>query len=146
MQIKLLKQSIQQARADAEHAGEESRYILDELETPRMILQGHGPGGDLRKLLKQQQPSLLAWLLGPRTNVISVRVRHTHACSMQALPCSLKSLGDDFNHICGTFAAAAGACMLKQSTNETAWQLSTLRLISSGHLCSLQLATLYHQL
>ena len=75
MQIKLLQQSIQQARSDAEQAGEESRYILDELETPWRILQGHGPGGDLRKLLKQQQPSLLAWLLGPRTNVISGRVR-----------------------------------------------------------------------
>ena len=74
MQIKLLQQSIRQARSDAEQAGDESRYILDELETPQMILQGHGPGGDLRKLLKQQQPSLLAWLLGPRTNVISVRV------------------------------------------------------------------------
>lgn len=81
MQIKLLQQSIQQARSDAEKAGEDSSYILEELKTPKMILQGHGPGGDLRKLLKQKQPSLLAWLLGPLTNVISVRVRYcrTHA-------------------------------------------------------------------
>ena len=100
MQIKLLKQSIQQARSDAEQAGEEARYILDELETPRMILQGHGPGGDLRKLLKQQQPSLLAWLLGPRTNVISVRVRQMPAFSMKTLPCSLHSLGEYVNHVC----------------------------------------------
>ena len=59
-----------------------------------MILQGHGPGGDLRKLLKQQQPSLLAWLLGPRTNVISVRVRQTPMCSVKTLPYSLQSLGE----------------------------------------------------
>lgn len=93
MQIKLLKQSIQQARSDAEQAGEESRYILDELETSRMILQGHGPGGDLRKLLKQQQPSLLAWLLGPRTNVISVRVRQTPMWSVKTLPLQLAKPG-----------------------------------------------------
>lgn len=90
LQISLLQRSIQQAKADAEHAGEESRYILDELETPKMILRGHGPGGDLRKLLKQQQPSLLAWLLGPRTNVISVRVRHAPVCSVIHLFCSLQ--------------------------------------------------------
>ncbi|KAL3137129.1 hypothetical protein ABBQ32_006701 [Trebouxia sp. C0010 RCD-2024] len=72
-EVSLLQKSIQQAKSDAEGAGEESRYILDELETPQMIFRGHGPGGDLRKLLKQKQPSLLAWLLGPRTNVISVR-------------------------------------------------------------------------
>ena len=73
-QIKLLQQSIQQARSDAEQDQEDSSFILDELKTSQMILRGHGPGGDLRKLLKQKQPSLLAWLLGPRTNVISVRV------------------------------------------------------------------------
>lgn len=72
-EIKLLQQSIQNARAEAENAGEDSNHILDELKTAKMILQGHGPGGDLRKLQKQKQPSLLAWLLGPRTNVISAR-------------------------------------------------------------------------
>lgn len=43
--------------------------------------QGHGPGGDLRKLLKQQLPALLRFLLGPRTNVVATQVRyfrHTH--------------------------------------------------------------------
>ena len=86
LQIKLLQQSIQNARQDAERAGEDSSHILDELKASKMILQGHGPGGDLRKLLKQKQPSLLAWLLGPRTNVISARVSQrmykndTHAC------------------------------------------------------------------
>lgn len=103
MQIKLLKQSIQQARSDAEQAGEESRYILDELETPQMILQGHGPGGDLRKLLKQQQPSLLAWLLGPRTNVISGRVSQVLVLSTHTF-CSLQSLGEHINHNCGVQA------------------------------------------
>ncbi len=75
MQIKLLQQSIQNSKNEAEDAGEDSIQILDELKTAKMILQGHGPGGDMRKLLKQKQPSLVAWLLGPRTNVISARVR-----------------------------------------------------------------------
>ena len=80
LQIKLLQQSIKQAKSEAEHAGEDSNLILDELKNPKMILQGHGPGGDLRKLLKQKQPSLLSWLLGPRTNVISVRVGSASSC------------------------------------------------------------------
>ena len=78
MQIKLLQQAIQRARKDASEADEEAEpeanKALDELKTAQMILRGHGPGGDLRKLLKQKQPSLLAWLLGPRVNVISIRV------------------------------------------------------------------------
>lgn len=77
-QIKLLQHAIQAAKTAATEAGddleEEANHALDELKTSQMIVKGHGPGGDLRKLLKQKQPSLLAWLLGPRVNVISVRV------------------------------------------------------------------------
>lgn len=36
--------------------------------------QGHGPGGDLRKLLKQKLPALLGLLLGSCTNVVAVQV------------------------------------------------------------------------
>ena len=84
VQIKLLQQAIQAAKKQASEADKELEHeanqTLEELQTAQMILRGHGPGGDLRKLLKQKQPSLLAWLLGPRVNVISIRVL------LQAMP------------------------------------------------------------
>ena len=40
--------------------------------------QGHGPGGDLRKLLKQRLPTLLRLLLGAKTNVVAVQVGRGH--------------------------------------------------------------------
>ena len=89
MQIKLLQQAIQAAKSAAteadEDVAEEANDALEELQTSQMIVKGHGPGGDLRKLLKQKQPSLLAWLLGPRVNVISVRVcQARHRCGMRS--------------------------------------------------------------
>lgn len=84
LQIKLLQQAIQAAKEDASDAGEEAEQeasqALEELKTAQMIARGHGPGGDLRKLLKQKQPALLAWLLGPRVNVISIRVSLQKLC------------------------------------------------------------------
>ena len=93
MQIKLLQQSIQHAKAEAENSEDASNKVLDELQAAKMILQGHGPGGDMRKLLKQKQPSLISWLLGPRTNVISTRVSsherlHTLVRTTSNIKCS----------------------------------------------------------
>lgn len=50
--------------------------------------QGHGPGGDLRKLLKQKLPALLSWLLGANISVVTTRVTKAadmHACMHAAL-------------------------------------------------------------
>ena len=43
---------------------------------PRRVLEGHGPGGDLRKLLKQPTPALLKLLLGQHCNVMTLQVTH----------------------------------------------------------------------
>ena len=43
----------------------------------KAVLEGHGPGGDLRKLLKQPTPALLRMLLGPKVNVVTLQVPYT---------------------------------------------------------------------
>ena len=48
--------------------------VTEELQRARAIVQGHGPGGDLRKLCKQNSPFLLSLLLGKRTNVVTLQV------------------------------------------------------------------------
>ena len=45
----------------------------------KAVLEGHGPGGDLRKLLKQPTPALLRMLLGPKVNVVTLQVPATCA-------------------------------------------------------------------
>ena len=37
-------------------------------------MQGHGPGGDLTKLLKRPLPAMLRLFLGHRTNVVALQV------------------------------------------------------------------------
>lgn len=48
--------------------------VTEELKRARAILQGHGPGGDLRKLCKQASPFLLSLMVGRRTNVVTLQV------------------------------------------------------------------------
>ena len=68
-QVKLLRQDIQRAlkQSDDSHA-------LAELKLAKAVLEGHGPGGDLRKLLKQPTPALLKLLLGQHCNVMTLQV------------------------------------------------------------------------
>ncbi len=68
------------AAQDGQVPHEDAGRIQDELWVAQMVLRGHGPGGDLRKLLKQRNPWLLQLLLGAKTNVITVRVR-AHICA-----------------------------------------------------------------
>ena len=42
-------------------------------EPTRVTAQGHGPGGDLTKLLKQPLPALLRLLLGHSTNTVALQ-------------------------------------------------------------------------
>ena len=67
--MKLLRQDIQRAlkQSDDSHA-------LAELKLAKAVLEGHGPGGDLRKLLKQPTPALLKLLLGQHCNVMTLQV------------------------------------------------------------------------
>ena len=46
-------------------------------------MQGHGPGGDLTKLLKQPLPALLRLLVGHSTNVVALQV----CCGIQISVC-----------------------------------------------------------
>lgn len=54
--------------------------ILAELKLAKAVLEGHGPGGDLLKLLKQPTPALLKLLLGQHCNVMTLQVS-SFACS-----------------------------------------------------------------
>jgi len=48
---------------------------LVEVQRAKAIVEGHGPGGDLRKLCKQRAPALLSLMVGARTNVVTLQVR-----------------------------------------------------------------------
>ena len=52
--------------------------IVEELRRAKGIVEGHGPGGDLRKLCKQKTPALLSLLVGARTNVVTLQVPQHH--------------------------------------------------------------------
>ncbi len=51
---------------------------LEELGRAKAVLEGHGPGGDMRKLLKQPTPALLTLLLGQQCNLVTLQVQHPH--------------------------------------------------------------------
>ncbi len=68
-QVKLLRQDIQRALKQADDSS-----ALAELKLAKAVLEGHGPGGDLRKLLKQPTPALLKLLLGQHCNVMTLQV------------------------------------------------------------------------
>lgn len=51
--------------------------IVDDLHRAKAIIEGHGPGGDLRKLCKRKTPALLSLLVGARTNVVTLQVSLT---------------------------------------------------------------------
>ena len=69
-QVKLLRSDI--ARA-LKAAGD--NQTVEELLRAKAVLEGHGPGGDLRKLLKQPTPALLKLLLGNQCNLVTLQAR-----------------------------------------------------------------------
>ena len=48
---------------------------IEDLQRAKAIIEGHGPGGDLRKLCKRKTPALLSLLVGARTNVVTLQVK-----------------------------------------------------------------------
>lgn len=58
---------------------------LEELGRAKAVLEGHGPGGDMRKLLKQPTPALLTLLLGQQCNLVTLQVQHQQGYCIQAL-------------------------------------------------------------
>ncbi|KAK9818394.1 hypothetical protein WJX72_011969 [[Myrmecia] bisecta] len=71
-EIKQLQKAVKKAR---DELSEDDTHEAEELRLAKAILEGHGPGGDLRKLLKQRTPLLLRLLLGQHTNVITLQRR-----------------------------------------------------------------------
>ena len=68
--MKLLRSDI--ARGIKKAADDEA---VEQLLRAKSVLEGHGPGGDLRKLLKQPTPALLKLLLGNQCNLVTLQVR-----------------------------------------------------------------------
>lgn len=81
-QVKLLRQDIQRAIREVDDSS-----ALAELKLAKAVLEGHGPGGDLRKLLKQPMPALLKLLLGQHCNVMTLQVLHCSARCNTARHC-----------------------------------------------------------
>lgn len=69
MQITELNKEIEQALKSSR-----DEAVTEELKRARAVVQGHGPGGDLRKLCKQTQPFLLSLMVGKRANVVTLQV------------------------------------------------------------------------
>ncbi|KAK9906837.1 hypothetical protein WJX75_008890 [Coccomyxa subellipsoidea] len=67
-EVKLVKSDISRA---IKRAADDS--TLEELGRAKAVLEGHGPGGDMRKLLKQPTPALLTLLLGQQCNLVTLQ-------------------------------------------------------------------------
>lgn len=67
--------SLQRGLRDAQQAATQRQdtEALRELEQADKVVRGLGPGGDLRKLLKQRNPRVLEVLLGRNTNVVTLQ-------------------------------------------------------------------------
>ena len=69
LQVHLLQKDIQRAQANA--IDDEAAAAVGRAKT---VVEGHGAGGDLRKLCKQKTPALLRMLLGSKVNVVTLQV------------------------------------------------------------------------
>jgi hypothetical protein len=68
-QVKLLRSDIARSlKAASDDAA------VEQLLRAKAVAEGHGPGGDLRKLLKQPTPALLKLLLGNQCNLVTLQV------------------------------------------------------------------------
>ncbi|MEW5296799.1 MAG: hypothetical protein WDW36_000052 [Sanguina aurantia] len=82
-QIKSLQQSIantgRAALADRSCSSQEQTAIAALLTEAKDVVQGLGPGGDLRKFLRPRNPLLIRLLLGDKINLVAVRRDHSLA-------------------------------------------------------------------
>ena len=76
LQVKQLQKTIEKALEAARDADEEAIAddVISELKHARAVVHGHGPGGDMRKLIKSRNPKLLTLLLGANTRVVTMQV------------------------------------------------------------------------
>ena len=76
MQVKQLQKTVEKALDAARDAEEDAcgDEVISELKHARAVVHGHGPGGDMRKLIKSRNPKLLTLLLGANTRVVTMQV------------------------------------------------------------------------
>ncbi len=87
VQVKQLQKTIEKALDAARDADEDAS--VDELKHARAVVHGHGPGGDMRKLIKSRNPKLLTLLLGANTRVVTMQVC---LLMMQSVQCARRSM------------------------------------------------------
>lgn len=88
VQVKQLQNTIEKALEAARDADEEAAAddVISELKHARAVVHGHGPGGDMRKLIKSRNPKLLTLLLGANTRVVTMQVGNTAPLSRRSGP------------------------------------------------------------
>ncbi|KAF5842206.1 TMPIT-like protein [Dunaliella salina] len=81
LQIKSLQQAISDAKKKALSHPDVgvAREVLAELQQAQQVVEGLGPGGDLRKFCKTKHPALLRLLMGDKVSVIAFRADHSAA-------------------------------------------------------------------
>jgi hypothetical protein len=75
-EVSSLQRAVDIATTEATQRFQESPEwvtVLKQLENAQSVLHGNGPGGDLRKYTKVKKPWLLDLLIGPSSNVVSIR-------------------------------------------------------------------------
>jgi hypothetical protein len=70
-EVKSLQTALKDAQTEA--ASRQDADAVEELERAQQVIKGLGPGGDLRKLLKQRNPRVLDVLLGRNINVVTMQ-------------------------------------------------------------------------
>ena len=98
--MRLLQKDIRRALK-----GAETDAVAAEAARAKAVLEGHGPGGDLRKVLKQPMPALLRMLLGPKVNVVTLQARlapflQPEADAVTARACCSYLCGHDHGRHC----------------------------------------------
>ncbi|KAF8072837.1 CBR1 [Scenedesmus sp. PABB004] len=75
VEIKSLQANVSAMRkaALAAKGAAEQQQMLDALDEASATINGMGPGGDLRRMCAPKVPRLLSYLLGDRTNLVSIR-------------------------------------------------------------------------
>lgn len=73
VEIKSLQQAIAGAEKAAKGKGAAQAEVLDQLRAARDVVQGLGPGGDLRRFCKPKNPMLLQLLLGNKVSLVTFR-------------------------------------------------------------------------
>lgn len=93
LQIKSLQQSIGAAEKAAKSLSnkDESKDALALLKQAKDVVNGLGPGGDLRKFCKPRNPMLVRMLLGDKVNMVAIRRDVSQVClSCEVCACTTK--------------------------------------------------------